>query len=256
MKSRVAAIARFTLLEALRTRLAAITLLVFALLAAAGFFVEGIAIAESERFGAGFYAATARWAAVFLVAFHVLAAIAREFDDKGLEVLLALDAPRAQYVIGRLAGFITVAALVAAAACVPLALHAPPVALAQWGFSLGCELAIIAALALFCAVSFNHIVPAAGFVVAFYLLARSLGAMRLMSAHPLAGADTFSHQAISLMVEGLALVVPALADWTRTEWLVNQPAAATELAAIAAQGALYVALLAAAAMFDLYRKNF
>ena len=71
----------------------------------ASFFVEQIAITESARFQTGFYAAAARFAAVFIVALHVLASVAREFDDKGLDMLLALDLPRSHYVLGKLAGF-------------------------------------------------------------------------------------------------------------------------------------------------------
>jgi hypothetical protein len=256
MNSRAATIARYTLLEALRTRLPVVCLVVLALLFGAGFFLEQIAITEGVRFRTGFYAAAARWTTVFIVALHVIAAVAREFDDKILDVLLALDLPRSHYVLGRLAGFAAVAAIVAAAACVPLVWSVPVEALAQWGISLGVELAIVAALALFCAITFNQPVPAAGFVAAFYLLARALTAMRLMSANPVAGAEDFTHQAIGLLVEGLALVLPGLEGWTSTDWLVNQPAAWAALAVIAAQGALYVALLAGAAMFDLHRKNF
>jgi ABC-type Na+ efflux pump permease subunit len=256
MKSRAATIARYTLLEALRTRLPAFSLVVLALLVAAGFFVEHIAIIEGARFRTGFYAAAARWATVFIVALHVIAAVARELDDKVLDVVLALDLPRSHYVLGRLAGFAAVAAIVAAAACVPLAWSVPAGALAQWGISLAVELAIVAALALFCAITFNQPVPAAGFVAAFYVLARALAAMRLISANPVADADTLSHQVARFFVEGIALVLPGLEGWTRTDWLVNQPAAWATVAVIVAQGALYVALLAGAAMFDLHRKNF
>ena len=89
-----------------------------------------------------------------------------------------------------------------------------------------------------------------------YLLARSLTAIRLMSEHPLSGADTLSQQVIHYLVETLALVMPALDAWTQTAWLVNAPAPWTALLQLAAQCALYVALLVAATMFDLYRKNF
>ena len=77
-----------------------------------------------------------------------------------------------------------------------------------------------------------------------------------MSAHPLSGADTFSHQVIQFMVDGLALVMPALDAWTQTAWLVNQQAPWSAMLELAGQSALYVALLAAATMFDFYRKNF
>jgi len=59
-----------------------------------------------------------------------------------------------------------------------------------------------------------------------------------------------------MLLEALALVTPALDGWTQTAWLVNQQAAWTEIGALAAQSALYVALLAGATMFDFYRKNF
>jgi hypothetical protein len=186
----------------------------------------------------------------------VLASVAREFDDKGLDILLALDLPRSHYVLGKLVGFLGIGAVLACAACLPLLALAPGTAVVQWGISLAFELAIMAALALFCIITFNQLMPAAGFVAAFYLLARTITAIQLMGANPVAGADSASHQVMSRMVEGLALVLPAFDGWTQTAWLVNQPAAWTEVGAIAGQGALYVALLAAAAMFDLYRKNF
>ena len=75
-----------------------------ALLLGASFFVEQIAITEGARFQTGFYAATARLAAVFIAALHVIASVAREFDDKGLDMLLALDLPRSHYVLGKLGG--------------------------------------------------------------------------------------------------------------------------------------------------------
>jgi ABC-type transport system involved in multi-copper enzyme maturation permease subunit len=256
MKSRITTIARYTLLEALRTRLPALVLIAVSVLLLASFFVDSIAVTEGARFQTGFYAAGMRLAGVFIAGLYVLVSVARELNDKGLDMLLALDLPRGHYVLGKLAGFLAIAALIAAAACLPLAWLAAPQAVLQWAASLALELAIIVALALFCMVTFNQLVPAASFVLAFYLLARSLTAIRLMSAHPLIGADTLSHQVITFVVETLALVMPALDAWTQTAWLVNQHAAWSAIAQLTWQSALYVVLLAAAAMFDLYRKNF
>ena len=255
MKSRISTIARFTLLEAVRTRLPVLMLLALMLLLGASFFVEELAVTEGARFHTGFYAASARWAVVFIAAFHALGSVAREFDDKGLDIVLALDLPRSQYVLGKLAGFVGIAFALAGAACLPLLVSAPLQAVVQWGLSLGVELAVVAALALFCVITFNQLLPAATFVAAFYLLARLLTAMRLMSAHPIADADSASHQVITWVVEGLALVMPAFDGWTQTAWLVNDRAPWTELAQILGQGALYVVLLAAATMFDFQRRN-
>ena len=122
--------------------------------------------------------------------------------------------------------------------------------------SLGFELAIVVAFSLFCIVAIGQLTSAASLVLAFYLLARSLTAMRLMGAHPITGADTLSHETVRFLVEALSLVVPSFDAWTRTAWLVNEQAPWSVMAQLAGQGALYVTLLAAATMFDFYRKNF
>ncbi len=256
MNSRITTIARYTLLEALRTRLPLLVVVVLLALLAASFFVESIAVAEGARFQTGFYAAGARLAGVFIVGIYVLVSITREFNDKGMDVALALDLPRSHYILGKLAGFAALAALVAIAASLPLAWLAAPQAALQWAASLGLELAIVVALALFCVVTFGQITPAASFVLAFYLLARALTAIRLMSAHPIAGAESFSHEAMQFVIEALALVMPALDAWTQTAWLVDGHTQWTVMLQLAGQSALYVVLLAAATMFDFHRKNF
>jgi hypothetical protein len=248
--------ARYTLLEAWRTRFPIILLIAVALLLSISFFVEALAVTESARFQASVYASGMRLAGVFIAALYVLVSIAREFNDKGFDIVLALDLPRAHYVLGRLAGFLVLACVAAAVSGIPLLFLAPWEAVLQWVASLAFELAVVVALALFCMLTFSQLVPAASIVAAFYLLARSITAIRLMGAHPLSGADSLSHKVMSTMAEALALVTPAFDKWTDTAWIVNEPAAWHALLAIALQSVIYVLLLAAAAMFDLYRKSF
>ncbi len=255
MDSRIATIARFTLLEALRTRFPALVLATLLGLLGASFFIESITVTEGARFQAGFYAASMRLACVFIAALYVLVSVTRELNDKGLDVLLALDLPRSHYVLGKLAGFLAIAALIAVTASLPLAWFAAPQAVAQWMASLGFELGIVVAFALFCIVAIGQLTSAASLVLAFYLLARSLTAMRLIGANPITGADTLSHETVRFLVEALSLVVPSFDAWTRTAWLVNEQAPWSVMAQLAGQSALYVALLAAATMFDFYRKN-
>jgi ABC-type transport system involved in multi-copper enzyme maturation permease subunit len=254
--SQIATIARFTLLEALRTRLPQLVAAVAILLVGGSFFVHEIAVIEAARLQTGFYAASARLASVFIAGLYVLISITREFNDKGLEVLLALDLPRSHYILGKLAGFLAIGVVIALIAVLPLFALAPPAAALQWAASLALELGIIVALALFCVLTFSQLMPAASFLLAFYLLARSLTAIRLMGAAPISGAGEMSHRLIRLVLDSLGLVVPALDQWTRTAWLVNGTAGWDHIAWLAGQGAVYVALLVAAAMFDFYRKNF
>ena len=252
----IATIARYTVVEALHTRLPLLVGCVILVLGAASLFAAELAIAEGARFQAAIYAAGVRLASVFIVGLYVLASMGREFDDRGLDTMLALDLTRGQYLLGKLAGFLVIGVLVAAAATVPLALSATPGALLQWGLSLGLELSIVIAVALFCSVSLGQVMMAASVVVGFYLLARTLTAARLMAASPIAGADSMPHQIMHWVTEGVALLIPGFDHWTRTAWVVDGPAPWLEIAALAGQGMLYVVLLAAASMFDFYRRNF
>lgn len=251
----ILAISRYTLLEARRTRLPVLLAVAIALLLALAVFVSELAVIESARLQLTFYAAGVRLAMVFIVAAHVLGSITREFDDKGIDALLALDLPRAHYILGKLTGFLALALLMAAAACLPLLLMAPPLAVLQWGTALVLELSVMAAFSLFGVIAFGQFMPAAALVLAFYALARSVTALQLISAHPLSGAGTLSHEAARWLVDILALVLPALDRWPQTAWLVDVVAPWTLFGALLAQAVLYVVLLAGAAMVDFQRRN-
>jgi hypothetical protein len=254
-KPQIVTIARFTLLEAARTRFAWHFLVMLGLIMAAAYFVQMLAVTESQRLHVGFSAAATRLAAVFMLSLHVLTSMVREFNDKGLELALSCDLPRSHYILGRLCGFALIAVLVAMVASLPHLLITPPGAALLWGLSLALELATVAAISLFCIVTFTQLMPAASFVLGFYLLSRTLTAIRMMSDAPLVGADTLSHQFISLFVDLLALVLPAFDRYTQSGWLVGDDASWLSLGAQAVQTAIYVVLLGAAAMFDFYRRN-
>jgi ABC-type transport system involved in multi-copper enzyme maturation permease subunit len=252
----IVTIARYTLLEAVRTRLPHLLLAVVALFGLIGIFIGAIAITENARMQAGTYAASMRLAAVFIAAFHVLSSMSREFNDKGLDVALALDVPRSHYILGKLAGFLFVGACLAVLAALPLAFFVPLQSAAAWGLSLALEIGIVIAAALFCAITFRQLIAAASFIVGFYVLARVLTAIQLMSAHPLTGADTPAHQVIRIVIDALALVMPPLDAWTQTAWLVVEAPDWSSFGALLLQSMLYTALLCAAAMVDFYRRNF
>lgn len=250
----IAIIARFTLLEATRTRLFWLFGGVLALIFGLALFVEQLAIIEGERLLTVFSASATRFAAVFVVCLHVLSSVVREFNDKGLELTLSFDLRRSDYVLGRLLGFSAVALPVAALAMLPQLLLAPAAAL-QWGTSLALELSIMAALALFCIITFTQLMPAAAFVCAFYLLARALAALRLMAATPVGGEDALSHQVVTWLIETIARVMPALDGFATAGWLADGAPGWATVGGNAVQAAVYVALLGAAAMFDFHRRN-
>ncbi len=251
----VRTLARYTLLEALRTRLFWLILFVLLLIIAASYFIEQLAITESARLRIVFAAAATRGAMVFVLTLHVLSSMVREFNDKGLELVLSIDLRRSDYILGRVLGYQLLALLVAALAMLPLFLQAPALAVVQWGASLALELALVAALALFCSVTFTQIIGGASFVLGAYVLARTLDAIRLISAAPIGAEDSLSHQVFQIVVNGLALVVPALDRVTQSAWLTDAIAPWPAVGAFVWQALLYTTLLTVAAMFDLYRRN-
>ena len=253
--SKVLAIAQFTLLEALRTRLLWLVLAMLALLGLGSLLVQQVAITETARMQTGFLAASARMAGVFILCLHVASSMVREFNDKGVDLLLSLDLPRAGYYLGKLLGFAALALIMAALISAALAWRVPLTGLTLWGLSLGCELVLMSALTLFCVITFVQIMPAVSFVFGFYLLARSLAAVRLMAGSQLLNAQAWTNKVTRWLVDGLAMVLPDLERYTQTAWLVNAPEALPALGFVVLQTFVYGLLLTLAGLYDLYRKN-
>lgn len=254
-RHQIVTLARYTVLEARSTRLvwlyAGALLLVFA----AAVFVHQLAITESMRVLIGFSAAATRLVAVFVLSLHVITSLVREFNDKGLELNLSFDLRRADYVFGRFAGFAVIGVLMAIIAGVPQMLLGAPEAAMQWTCTLALELVIVAALSLFCSLTFTQVMPAASFAAAFYLLAREMTAVRLISAHPILGADTATNQLMAKFVDALSMVLPSLDRFTQSAWLVDAAGGWRVLGSCAWEALVYTALLIAAATFDFYRRN-
>lgn len=255
MSAHLLTIARFTLLEAHRTRLALLALGVLSVVWAGSLFIHQIAITESDRLQWSFYASGARLASVLVLALYITSSMVREFNEKGLELLLALDLPRASYVLGKLAGYAALAVLLALVCGAPMLVYAPPDVVAVWSASLFCELAIVAALSIFCIVTLHQVLPATMVILGLYLLGRSITAMRLMAETELLGSMGGVRPAIDFGVEALARVVPALDRFALTEWIADRAVSAAVLGPIALQALLAVAVLTAAALFDFYRRE-
>lgn len=248
-------IARFTLLEGLRARFFRVAGLALLLVLAASLFAGQLSLTESQRIQATLLAAMLRPASVFLLSLYIIGSITREFNDKGVDLLLAADLPRASYVAGKLAGFTLLGALLALAAGLLAALFAPLLPTVQWSISLLFELWLISAFSLFCAISFSQVLPATSLVLGFYLLARNITTIQLLENSPVLE-HGLSQQAISTLIDLISLTLPRLEHFTQSAWLAGYPAGWGALLPLLAQSLLYITLLTAATMFDFYRKNF
>ncbi len=251
----VASLARATLLEAVRNRLLWLAVVVVVIAFGLAQFLNQVAITESREIQTALLAASLRIATVFIVAVFVITSMVRESSDKVTELLLSLPAPRSTYFFGKFAGYATVASILALFSALPLVPFANSQGLALWTVSLICELLIVTAMSLFCVLSFAQVVPAFAAVAGFYLLSRSMAAMRIIAGAALQDLS-LTDRAVNAVVELIALLLPGLDGMTQTPWLLGSGAGVSTLGPVVGQTALYLALICSAALFDLYRKNF
>jgi hypothetical protein len=147
-----------------------------------------------------------------------------------------------------------IALALAGLAAIPLGFSAPWEVVTLWAATLALELAIVCAASLFCIVTLSQILSAVSLVIAFYLLARTITAMRLMAESSVLGTLNDVRPALDFSVEALAFVIPPLDRFAPTQWIAQRAADPGVLAELALISAVYVCLLFAAALFDFYRR--
>jgi ABC-type Na+ efflux pump permease subunit len=248
-----AILARLAFLEARRGGLVWLAAAAIVGAVALGGFLSQVSITEGRLLQTAVVAALLRLSAVFLIAAQVIASVRREIDDRRLELSLALPIPRSRHYLGRLAGFALCGLVLACAFAVPLLLWAPPAAVAAWAVSLALEVMLVAAAALFFAMSLASPVSALFATAGLYLLGRAMTAMQAIAGGPLAE-NSLLHQLARYAVDGLALLLPALDRVTRTEWLLYGLPDLRIYSGAVGTLALYAALLAAAGVFDFERR--
>ena len=249
-----ATLARTVLLEARRGGLPWLAAGALAVGLGGAAFLSQVALTETAALQLAVLAAVLRAAAVFLIAAQVSAGTLREIHDKGLELMLSLPLSRTTHYLGRLAGFAAGGTALAAIFSAALLFWAPPLPVALWGLSLAFEAALIAAAALFFAMTLPNVVAAIGATAGLYLLARAMPAIQALAGTPRAD-ETWAGWLARRAVDTIAFVLPRVDAATRTEWLVYDAPSPAQYSAALAALALYTVLLAAAGLFDFHRRN-
>jgi len=254
MFKQIRTIAYYTLLEAIRNRIT--WLLVVIILAAVGLtgFLNELALTEKREFQLAMMASFLRFSAIFLLATFIVTSVVREFNDKVLQLVLAMPLTRAGYLLGKQLGFALISIVFALVFGLLTSLLALPMQSLLWTLSLLLECWIIAAFSLLCVITFNQVMPALTSVIGFYLMARSITALELISHQPLLE-KTLSNRIMTTMIDALSAVIPHLDNYTRTEWLVYNMGNLSALVPLLGQCVIYLLLLSGAALFDFYRKN-
>ena len=251
----IRAIAVYSLLEAWRSRLPGLGAALIGAAFVAAELVEAVAITEAAETRSVLFAAMLRGCAVLVLGLFAVTSGVREEDDRVLELLLSQPRPRADYYFGKLAAFCVLSAAGAALGGLCLLLYAPLLPVLLWTASLAMELVIVVAFSLLSLLTFRRVTLAFCAVLAFYVLARTIGVLRLMSESPLSSAPGWSEGVVDLVVLALYHLLPDLGRFASSAWFVHPPAGGADLLPLALQTLACLALLAGAALFDLYRRN-
>lgn len=246
-------VARFTLLESRRSRVWLIAVGAVVACALAAEFGAALAITDSASYRSGLTAASARVVMVLVAVLFVATSVVREQDDRLLDLVLSRPLSRASWYCGRLLGFAVFALGLAALAAAPLAWSAGPAAALTWAVCFAAELEIMVAATLACVVTLRQVTPAVVAAAAFYVLARAIDAMVLLSRGPTVDAEAPGAALVAGAVEALAVLLPSLDRFGHSGWL--DPGVAAGLAPVLGEAAIYVVLLLAVGLFDCYRHD-
>jgi ABC-type transport system involved in multi-copper enzyme maturation permease subunit len=254
MKKSILTIARFTFYEAVKNRLFILTLAGLLCVLGLTEFIGELAITEANSIRAILLGSGMRLFAVTTVALFVITSMVREFNDKGFELIASLPFPRSCYYFGKFLGFFLLSLVIAVATSLLLLIYSPASAVFFWLISLVCELTIIISLSLLCLLTFSNVTVAFMVVICFYILARSIYAIQLISNSPILEFYTYSQQFMRMVTDAMAFLLPGLHNFTRSDWLVYG-VELHDIKMVIVQTVIYLSLLSAAGLFDLYRKN-
>jgi ABC-type Na+ efflux pump permease subunit len=256
MYSKVFTIARFTIIESLRNRFLLLSFLVIAVSFALVEFIGDLAIAEHRVTQVAILAAFLRMSAVVIVTLFVVSSSVRELNDKTLEMILAMPVPRGSYYLGKLFGYLYIAALVSVIFAVLLLLYADPEQVVIWSISLFFELTLVVALSLVMLFTFNQVPPALMGVFIIYGASRIVTSVFLMSKYPIIAHTSAAQKFMDGIIEVMTWLLPDLHRFTQTEWLAYNTAEWSSLLPLLGQTSIYLIFLSFIALFDFYRKNF
>ena len=249
-----AAFTVYTLREMANNRLFYITLIFAAAGLGMASFLAEVAVTEYERVQIGLLAAAYRFCAVFVLMIFVVSTVVREFNDKCMELYLSMPITRALYFVGKTAGFITCAVVIAAIFSATMLIYSDFSDVLLWFVTLSLELVLVALFAFFAALTFNqHVTPGLFITFFFYLLARLSDTIVRISESAYLD-DTLGNKLIDFVLLCLYYVLPSLEKFARTDWLMYG-ADYSGLGLVALQTAIYGTMIGAMGMFDLRRKN-
>lgn len=256
MKYSVITIAKYTCVEAIRNRLFLLLLAGILIIFGLGEFVGEIAITETQQIQVSILAFVLRFTAVLIISLFVIGSLVREINDNAVNMIISLPVPRHVYYFGKFTGFASLALIISVLVSLPLWIYSSTDQVGLWTVSLICESLILISVSMLFILTLENIPVAFTAVTAFYLLARSINTILLIGQSPILESTALSQKFMNILVIFIAYILPDLDEFTQTGWLVYANGTIHDLYIVFLQTLIYLAFLSAAALFDLYRKNF
>lgn len=217
-----------------------------------------MAMVEPEQLRLTYAAASSRLVLVVGLIVFVCFHVRNGFDTKEIDVFLSRPISRHNLVLSYWLGFSVVALL----------LVIPTIAIVYtvgvldvqgfmiWAASFAFEILLVVAAALFSAFTLKSAVSSVMASLGFYVLSRMMGFFIATANSALLFRSSELNGMSKFLMEKLAIFVPRLDFFAKTEWLVYGVDSAMEVAHFALQGAIFIPLLVVAAIIDFRRKQF
>lgn len=249
---------RYILLTALRDWLFIGLLLGVAACALISGSMGDMAMVEPEQLKLTYAAASSRLVLVVGLIVFVCFHVRNGFDTKEIDVFLSRPISRHSLVLSYWLGFSVVALLLVAPTIgiVYLVGALDGQGFAIWAASLAFETLLVVAAALFSSFTLKSAVSSVMASLGFYVLSRMMGFFLATANSALLFRSAELNEMSKFLMEKLAIFVPRLDFFAKTEWLVYGLGSRMEIAHFALQGAIFIPLLLVAAIIDFRRKQF
>jgi len=252
MSSSVFTIARFSLIEAIRGKIIWIMASLLILSILLSLFIGQTALTETRESQVALMAGFLRLSSVMVIIFFVVSSVARDFQDKSIELLFAIAIPRYQVFIGKFIGFSLLALVVSVLFSMALFFYAEPLVTIIWSLSLWSELSLVALLSLVFIFSLENVSISLLMSFGVYSLMRLMPAIQSMGDGPFQ--DSVFNQLMNKVLDFIDLLLPRLDNFTQSGWLVTGDVSSISIINFLTEFILFVIFFVLVGVIDLKRK--
>lgn len=248
---------RYVLVAAFRDRLLLAMFGLMLLAAVMSVLITGAVIMDQTQFAIASLASSIRLVTVIGMVVFISFFQRRAHDYREIDYLLATPLGRYRYLISVATGFIIIAFLsVVVMMLILMGVHRyfSPV-LIYWGGSAFIEVSLTATFALFMATRLRSATVCTLITLAFYSMARLMGAVLGALDAGMANDMKFA-KFYHLAMEFFAIIIPRFDLLAQSQWLIYEKVEGVTCALLLGQWTVFTALFLACAAFDLRRNQF